>query len=147
MCIRDRPNDPLLQDRLYVNDGKGNFEKQVNALPDRRIVTTTLALLDVDQDGHQDIFVGAGYNPGRYPESGKNGFLINDGTGKFTNKITTVAPSLEQIGAVKDAQSIDLNNDNKLDLLVAGEWMPINCLLYTSPSPRDATLSRMPSSA
>ena len=23
----------------------------------------------------------------------------------------------------------------------------INCLLYTSPSPRDATLSRMPSSA
>ena len=25
--------------------------------------------------------------------------------------------------------------------------MPIYCLLYTSPSPRDATLSRMPSSA
>ena len=25
--------------------------------------------------------------------------------------------------------------------------MPANCLLYTSPSPRDATLSRMPSSA
>ena len=29
-----------------------------------------------------------------------------------------------------------------------GETEPnINCLLYTSPSPRDATLSRMPSSA
>ena len=33
------------------------------------------------------------------------------------------------------------------------KWSPIkgtvkyNCLLYTSPSPRDATLSRMPSSA
>ena len=27
-------------------------------------------------------------------------------------------------------------------------WFPFNsCLLYTSPSPRDATLSRMPSSA
>ena len=25
--------------------------------------------------------------------------------------------------------------------------LPIPCLLYTSPSPRDATLSRMPSSA
>ena len=25
--------------------------------------------------------------------------------------------------------------------------VPIDCLLYTSPSPRDATLSRMPSSA
>ena len=29
------------------------------------------------------------------------------------------------------------------------KWIidPIDCLLYTSPSPRDATLSRMPSSA
>ena len=26
-------------------------------------------------------------------------------------------------------------------------WAPYICLLYTSPSPRDATLSRMPSSA
>ena len=26
-------------------------------------------------------------------------------------------------------------------------WFPYDCLLYTSPSPRDATLSRMPSSA
>ena len=29
-------------------------------------------------------------------------------------------------------------------VLMQGEW---GCLLYTSPSPRDATLSRMPSSA
>ena len=28
-----------------------------------------------------------------------------------------------------------------------GNVQPISCLLYTSPSPRDATLSRMPSSA
>ena len=27
------------------------------------------------------------------------------------------------------------------------EWQLTDCLLYTSPSPRDATLSRMPSSA
>ena len=27
------------------------------------------------------------------------------------------------------------------------EWRPITCLLYTSPSPRDGLLSRMPSSA
>ena len=35
-------------------------------------------------------------------------------------------------------------------LLIWGEGsmeMPYTCLLYTSPSPRDATLSRMPSSA
>ena len=32
------------------------------------------------------------------------------------------------------------------DQMTAGSWIYI-CLLYTSPSPRDATLSRMPSSA
>ena len=33
----------------------------------------------------------------------------------------------------------------ELSALASGECIP--CLLYTSPSPRDATLSRMPSSA
>ena len=31
--------------------------------------------------------------------------------------------------------------------LALGLWLWATCLLYTSPSPRDATLSRMPSSA
>ena len=30
---------------------------------------------------------------------------------------------------------------------IFGNWLATTCLLYTSPSPRDATLSRMPSSA
>ena len=35
-----------------------------------------------------------------------------------------------------------------LAILTKFAWKPIiDCLLYTSPSPRDATLSRMPSSA
>ena len=33
------------------------------------------------------------------------------------------------------------------DIFMNPETKPIVCLLYTSPSPRDATLSRMPSSA
>ena len=37
----------------------------------------------------------------------------------------------------------DLNNGN----VTFDENNPNGCLLYTSPSPRDATLSRMPSSA
>ena len=32
-------------------------------------------------------------------------------------------------------------------ILIVGSWASNTCLLYTSPSPRDATLSRMPSSA
>ena len=37
--------------------------------------------------------------------------------------------------------------DNQMQLLTAMDDFEYTCLLYTSPSPRDATLSRMPSSA
>ena len=46
------------------------------------------------------------------------------------------------------AQSLDLKTKSwKLNLDVLEREMDNICLLYTSPSPRDATLSRMPSSA
>ena len=37
--------------------------------------------------------------------------------------------------------------DTKIDADVFSDGKAINCLLYTSPSPRDGLLSRMPSSA
>ena len=37
--------------------------------------------------------------------------------------------------------------ENKENIFVLGGGSNTFCLLYTSPSPRDATLSRMPSSA
>ena len=36
---------------------------------------------------------------------------------------------------------------NEFDICILDVMMPYNCLLYTSPSPRDRSLSRMPSSA
>ena len=39
---------------------------------------------------------------------------------------------------------LDLGDDAFRNRLIGPLW---DCLLYTSPSPRDATLSRMPSSA
>ena len=38
-------------------------------------------------------------------------------------------------------------SDNNDDIFFGDYWESKICLLYTSPSPRDATLSRMPSSA
>ena len=37
------------------------------------------------------------------------------------------------------------NDDSRTDIIL--KWNGISCLLYTSPSPRDGLLSRMPSSA
>jgi hypothetical protein len=36
------PDNKLLQDRLYVNDGKGNFSRKVSALPTMLISTGTV---------------------------------------------------------------------------------------------------------
>ena len=40
----------------------------------------------------------------------------------------------------------DINHDAQFDTGI-DKWTDINCLLYTSPSPRDLAVSRMPSSA
>ena len=42
--------------------------------------------------------------------------------------------------------ALNLERDS-VGAVVLGDYKHIVCLLYTSPSPRDATLSRMPSSA
>ena len=45
-----------------------------------------------------------------------------------------------------DEFALDVNNENDLDD-VDWEHISYDCLLYTSPSPRDRQKSRMPSSA
>ena len=53
------------------------------------------------------------------------------------------------IGEFSHQSSIKLTTDEVIKKLstIKDPELGINCLLYTSPSPRDATLSRMPSSA
>jgi hypothetical protein len=119
------PDDKLLQDRLYLNDGKGNFAKSSNALPAETNAGSAIEILDVNMDGYDDLFIGSGFVPGRYPEAPLSQLLINDGKGKFTNSISTVAPELEKIGMVTDALSTDLNRDGKMDLIVVGQWTNI----------------------
>ena len=47
---------------------------------------------------------------------------------------------------VKPDSIVRVNEQGDIEVRRALKWDVI-CLLYTSPSPRDATLSRMPSSA
>jgi len=115
--------------RLYVNDGKGNFKRDVTALPEADISSQCIVSSDIDKDGDVDLFVGGRQMPGSYPDVPKSQLLINE-KGKFTDKIQIIAPQLEYCGMVTDACFTDLNGDGKNDLIIVGEWMTVSAHLF-----------------
>jgi enediyne biosynthesis protein E4 len=124
-----KPADTLLQDRLYINDGKGNFKKMMGALPVMTVSKSCVRVTDINGDGYPDIFIGGRSIPGRYPETPQSWLLINDGKGHFTDQAASLSPALQKMGMVTDAAWIDLNGDNKKDLIVVGEWMPVTVFI------------------
>lgn len=123
------PEDLALQDRLYLNDGQGNFAKATKALPMMRTSTGAIAQGDFDQDGDTDLFVGGRLIPGQYPKKANAYLLNNRGDGTFGTVAGEISGQLEQLGLVTAAQTLDLNADGRLDILIAGEWMPLTALL------------------
>ncbi len=123
------PDDPALEDRLYLNDGKGGFTRSSSALPEMRVAKSCVSTADINGDGYADLFVGGRVIPGRYPEPPSSYILIGDGKGNFQDQTDKIAPELKQAGMVTAATWTDLNGDNKADLILAGEWMPITVLI------------------
>jgi hypothetical protein len=118
----------LLQDRLYLNNGKGLFTKADDRLPKIKSAGSVVIAGDYDKDGDMDLFVGGRVVPGQYPYPPASYLLTNDG-GFFTNATENLAPELENLGMVTAAVWTDVNDDNKLDLVVTGEWMGIEVLM------------------
>lgn len=135
------PEDATLQDRLYINDGKGNFSKATGALPEMKVSKGCVRAADINGDGFIDLFVGGRNIPGRYPETPESYLLINDGKGHFTNQVSSLAPQLQKMGMVSDAVWTDLNNDKKADLIVVGEWMPVTVFINTNGKLENKTTS------
>jgi enediyne biosynthesis protein E4 len=121
-------NDESLQDRLYLNDTKGNLLLAPQALPKIHTSTSTVNVIDINKDGHPDLFVGGRILPGRYPSTPKSYVLINDGKGNFLDKTEEFLPQNGYIGMVTAAAVLDINNDSYEDLIVIGEYMPITVL-------------------
>ncbi len=131
--------ESALQDRLYINDGKGHFAKKENAVPALLTSKGCVKAADIDGDGDLDLFVGGRLVPGKYPTTSHSYILRNDGKGNFTDATQQAGAALGQAGMVTDALWTDLNNDKQPDLIVVGEWMPVKVFLNTKGVLTDAS--------
>lgn len=112
------------QDRLYINNGKGQFTKSFGAVPVEYDNGSCVRAADFDHDGDLDLFVGGRSVSGAYPSSPVSHIFRNDG-GKFTDVTAQLCPELVHGGMITDALWSDFDNDGLVDLVVVGEWMPV----------------------
>ena len=110
-------DDPLYQDRLYLNNGKGIFTKGV--LPRLLTNKSCVKAADLDNDGDVDLFVGGFVKAGRYPLNDPSYILTNNGKGQFTTTQTL------DMGLVTDATITDIDNDKNLEIVVTAEWRAV----------------------
>lgn len=119
------PGEIALQDRLYLNDGKGNFQRKNDALMTGKPFSTgCVAPCDVDMDGDTDVFVGMRMVPGHYGQNPTSFILKNNGQGVFEPAVRDY-PELRETGMVTAATWADMDNDNDPDLVLCGDWEPV----------------------
>ncbi|TWR25837.1 RNA-binding protein [Mucilaginibacter pallidiroseus] len=126
-----QPGTPAYLDRFYLNDGKGNFKQQADALPTNYTSKLCVKAVDYNKDGKLDLFVSGRVQPWSYPKPVSSMILRNDsqnGKAKFTDVTASVAKELKDVGLVCDASFTDYDNDGWPDLIMTGEWMPVTVL-------------------
>ncbi|MBI3138397.1 MAG: VCBS repeat-containing protein [Sphingobacteriales bacterium] len=123
-----RNNALALEDRLYLNDGKGKFTKVHNPFSQQYENKSCIAHADIDKDGDQDIFIGNLASPTAYGLPQTSFLMINDGTGHFKFDGENKIP-LKSVGMVSTAVFADLNKDGWEDLVITGEFMPVKVFM------------------
>lgn len=117
-------NSVYYKPRLYINDGKGNFSLRPDAIPNSvKTIAGCVSAGDYDGDGDLDLFIGGRVSK-KYPMPPQS-FLLQNNKGVFTDVTAKVCPVLQQPGMVTAAVWTDFDNDKQLDLIIAGEWMPL----------------------
>jgi FG-GAP repeat. len=119
-----KEGDPMLEDRVYVNDGAANFTK-LNAT----LLATnggSVSTADFNKDGLADLFIGNRAIPNAYGLTPFSFILQNTGNSNF--KIA----DKKRFGMVTDSQWADLDNDGAIELIIAGDWMPIRVFSYNN---------------
>ncbi len=124
------PYTRQMQNRLFKNDGKGNFSLEPSAFPNNGMNIAVAAADDFDHDGDLDLFVGARSAPRDYGTSPSSYIYVNDGRGHFKDIAATKNPAIAAIGMVTGAVWADVAGDRNKELVITGEWMSPRVFSY-----------------
>jgi enediyne biosynthesis protein E4 len=119
------PNSRQMQNRLFKNDGKGNFILDGDAFQatNNGMNTAVAIAYDFNHDGSLDLFIGGRSEPREYGTSPRSYLFVNDGKGHFTDIAQTKNPDIASIGMVTGAVWADVTGDQEKELIITGEWM------------------------
>ena len=125
----ERAADPAyLEDRLYLNNGKGHFTRAVDFMPQMHETKSCVAAADIDHDGDTDVFVGNLSGATVYGMPSPSSLLLNDGKAHFARDAQNQR-LFDSLGMVTAASFTDINKDGWPDLVVSGEFMPIKIFI------------------
>jgi len=128
---------------LYRNLGKGEFEDQAHAAgiaEERTYVSWGAGIVDLDNDGHPDIFWVTGnvyaevekINP-RFPYKGPRVLFRNRGDGTFARIGDEAGPAINSLHVSRGCAFGDFDNDGDLDILIMNQHEPPSLLRNDAP--------------
>jgi hypothetical protein len=131
------PGSPLLQDQLYLNDGKGKFSLN-KTLPKVNGSKSCVQQIDLNHDKLPDLFIGSRFVPGNYPVNPQNFILLNLGSGNFKN-VSAQYAEISSIGMISDAAFQDLNADGIHELLLVGDFQSLRVFNFSQGKAKDVS--------
>lgn len=109
--------------RVYLNDGKGNFVKNISAFnANIHLTASCIKPYDFNGDGFTDLFIGGRAIPWEYGNIPASYLMQNDGKGNFTDVTAKYSPDLAKVGFVTNASWCDLDKDGIKDLVISLGW-------------------------
>jgi hypothetical protein len=116
-------NTGAMQNRLYLNDGKGNFTRTQTPLPTNMGNNSVLLGFDLEGDGDTDIFAASRSMPANYGVAPRMIVYVNDGKGGLSALPQASMGPLYEAGMVTGAVFADIDPAPGQELVLVGDWM------------------------
>ncbi len=113
---------------LYINN-EGRLIEDAVQFKSIETNASKVTVVDFNNDGNLDICITSNVVPKHFGALPKQYLFLNDGLGNFKDITRSFSIDFQTIGNVEDIVWVDLNNDQFMDAIVVGYWMPITIFI------------------